>query len=96
MAWQLMPFFNFPHYKSMETLTCHSNQTKEPISIKHKFQSPSPRMPEMKFWLQRRCRLKVLTPDRRRRQRTTAYPISSPGSGEPKQKAHDKSNNRPF
>ena len=26
--------FNFPHYKSMETLSCHSNQTKEPIFIK--------------------------------------------------------------
>ena len=28
-AWQLMSFFNFPLYKSMGTLSCHSNQTKE-------------------------------------------------------------------
>ena len=30
-------------------------------------------------WIQRRYRLKVLTPDNRQ-QRTTAYPISSPGT----------------
>ena len=34
IAWQSMPFFNFPHYKSLENLSCHSNQTKELISIK--------------------------------------------------------------
>ena len=27
-------FFNFPHYKSMENLSCHGNQTKEIIFIK--------------------------------------------------------------
>ena len=33
------------------------------------------------LWLQRRCRLNVLTDtDRRRRRRTTAYPISFPGA----------------
>ena len=43
MAWQKMPFFNFPHYKSMGTLSCHSNQTKGQIFIKNtNFQSPSP------------------------------------------------------
>ena len=34
VTWQLMPFFNPPYYKSMETLRCHINQTKEPIFIK--------------------------------------------------------------
>ena len=54
----------------METLSCLSNQTKEQIFIKKNttFQSPSPRMLQMKFWaesahwLQKRCRLKGLTP----------------------------------
>ena len=39
-----MPFFNFPHDKSMETLSCYSNQTKEPIFLKNtNFQSLQPK-----------------------------------------------------
>ena len=30
-----MSFFNLPHYKSMETLSCHSKQTKELNLIKN-------------------------------------------------------------
>ena len=33
MDWQLMPFFNSTYYKSMETSSCHSNQTKALIFI---------------------------------------------------------------
>ena len=29
-----MPFFRLPHYKPIQTVSCHSNQTKEPIFIK--------------------------------------------------------------
>ena len=50
LTWQEMPFFQFPQYKSMENLSCHSNETKEPIFIKKiTFQSPSPRMLQTKF-----------------------------------------------
>ena len=34
MAWQQMPFFNFPHYKNMESPTFHSNQSKGLIVMK--------------------------------------------------------------
>ena len=86
----------------MEILSCHSNQTKEPIFIKkkkkkkkknHKLSIPQTKdatddtEAKSPQWLQRKCCLKVLTPDvdRRhttygRRRRTTAYPISSPGA----------------
>ena len=75
-----MPFFNFPHCKSIETLSCHSNQTKEPISIKTQTSIPQLKdaadeiWAQLAEWLQRRCRLQVLTDDDRRRQR------SSPGT----------------
>ena len=78
MAWQKMPFFNFPHYKSMGKLSCHSNQTKRAIFIKkHKLSIHHPKdatdeiWAKSAKWLQRRCRLKVLTNDDRRQTTTT-------------------------
>ena len=88
VAWQKMPVFNFLHYKSMETLSCHSNQTKKSIFIKKKkkkkkrkknFLSPQPKdatdeiLAQLTQWLQKRCRLKVLTDDRRQATTTTDH-----------------------
>ena len=53
MAWQEMPFFNFPHYKSMGNLSCHSNQTKEPdFHKKHKLSIPQPMDATDEIWAQ--------------------------------------------
>ena len=63
--------FHFSHYKSMETISCHSNQSFYPIGTKKKqyYFSPLPIdamceiLQESASWLQRRCRLKMLTTD---------------------------------
>ena len=63
--------FHFSHYKSMETISCHSNQSSYLIGTKKKqyYSFPLPIdalreiWQELASWLQRRCRLKVLTTD---------------------------------
>ena len=35
MTWQKLSTFHFSHYKSMETLSCHSNQSSYPTEIKN-------------------------------------------------------------
>ena len=63
--------FHFSHYKSMEIISCHSNQSFYPIGTKKKqyYLSPLPIdamceiLQESASWLQRRCRLKMLTTD---------------------------------
>ena len=65
--------FHFSHYKSMETISCHRNQSFYPIGTKNLFLSPLPIdamckiLQESASWLQRRCRLKMLTTDDWRR-----------------------------
>ena len=63
--------FHFSHYKSMETISCHSPY---PIGKKKQyylFPLPIDAMceiwQELASWLQRRCRLKMLTTDNDRR-----------------------------
>ena len=34
-----MPIFIFPHYKSMATISCHSNQSSYPIGTKKQYNS---------------------------------------------------------
>ena len=66
--------FHFSHYKSMETISCHSNQSFYPKQSfcpdkKQYYLSPLPIaamfeiLQESASWLQRRCRLKMLTTD---------------------------------
>ena len=64
--------FLFSHYKSMGTISCHSNQSSYPIGTKKKHNFPFP-LPidavceiskESASRLQRRCRLKMLTDGR--------------------------------
>ena len=58
--------FHFSHYKSMETLSCHSNQSSYPTEIKNiAFVEGNVLSKYAKFRLQRRCRLKMLTDGRR-------------------------------
>ena len=64
-----MPIFIFSHYKSMVTISCHSNQSSYPIGTKKQYYSfPLPIdaiyevWRESASWLQR-CRLKMLTTD---------------------------------
>ena len=63
----ILAVFNFPHYKPMETLSCHSNQTKEPIFSLSKLSIPKPKdatdknWAQLSQWFQRRCCLNVLT-----------------------------------
>ena len=80
--------FHFSHYKSMETISCHSNQSSYPIGTKNTIiRSPAPIDAICEIWkqsasrLQRRCRLKKLT-DRQTTdgQRMPTYTISSPMS----------------
>ena len=47
--WQSMPFVTFPYYKSMGNISCHSDNTKEPVFIKKNFQSPRPMKLQIKF-----------------------------------------------
>ena len=35
MTWQQIVNFHFSHYKSMETISCHSNQSSYPTEIKN-------------------------------------------------------------
>ena len=60
------------HYKSLETISCHSNQSSYPIGTKHKIirslclygvAALRELWQESALWLQRRCRLKMLTMD---------------------------------
>ena len=63
--------FFFSHYKSMGTISCHSNQSSYPIGIKTQLSFPLPIDAISEIWkesasrLQRRCRLKMLTDGRR-------------------------------
>ena len=66
--------FHFFHYKSRETISGHSNQSSYLIGAKgqyYLFPLPIDAMYEIwqesAAWLQRRCRLKMLTTDGRRR-----------------------------
>ena len=79
--------FLFSHYKSMGTISCHSNQISYPIGIKNNFSFPLPIDALCEIWkesasrLQRRCRLKMLTDGRRTDgRRIPLYTISSPMS----------------
>ena len=72
MTQQKLSISYFSYYKSMETISCHSNQSSYPTRIKkHNFLFPLPIdamcviWKESAFWFQRRCRLKMLTDDRR-------------------------------
>ena len=64
-----MPIFIVSHYMSMATISCHSNQSSYPIGTKQYYSFPLPIdamceiWPESASWLQRRCRLKMLTDD---------------------------------
>ena len=76
--------FHFSHYKSMETISCHSNQSSYPTGTKKHNYSFSQLIDAIcEIWkesalrLQRRSRLKMLTTDARR---MPAYTISSPMS----------------
>ena len=76
--------FHFSHYKSMATVSCHSNQSSYPIGTKNNsFLLPIDAICEIWWesasWLQRRCRLKMLTTTTDGR-RIPAYTISSPMS----------------
>ena len=79
---------HFFHYKSMETISCHSNQSSHPTRIKkHSFLFPLPVDALCVIWkrsasrLQRRCRLKMLTDGRTDDgRRMPVYTISSPMS----------------
>ena len=58
--------FHFSHYKSMGTISCHSNQSSYPTGIKkHNFSFPLPKDAMCVIWkesasrFQRRCRLKI-------------------------------------
>ena len=79
---------HFSHYKSVETISCHSNQSLYPIGTKNIIIcSPPPPAPSInaicEIWkqsasrLQRRCRLKKLTDGR---QWMPTYTICSPMS----------------
>ena len=66
--------FLFSHYKSMGTISCHSNQSSYPTGTKkHNYLFPLPIdaiyeiLEESAQWLQRRSRLKMLTTDDGRR-----------------------------
>ena len=82
--------FNFSHYKSVGTISCHSNQSSCPIGTKTQlFVPPAYRccmwnMKRIGFTAQRRCRLKKLTDNGRQTttdgQRMSTYTISSPMS----------------
>ena len=60
----------FPHYKSMGTISCHSNQSSYPIGIKNTTFRSLPIdaiceiLKESASQLQRRCSLKMLTDGR--------------------------------
>ena len=71
--------FHFSHYRSMVTVSCHSNQSSYPIGIKkHNYSFPRPIdaigeiWQESASWFQRRCCFKMLMTDRRR---MPTYPI---------------------
>ena len=78
--------FHFSHYKSMETISCHSNQSSYPTGTKNiTFRSPIPIAAICGIWkesasrLQRRCRLKMLTDGQRTdRRRMPVHTISTP------------------
>ena len=64
--------FHFSHYKSMGTISCHSNQSSlSDRNKKHNFSFPLPKDAMCVIWkesgsrFQRRCRLKMLTDDGR-------------------------------
>ena len=66
-----MANFHFSHYKSMGTISCHSDQRSYPTGIKkHNFSFPLPKDAMCVIWkesasrFQRRCRLKMLTDGR--------------------------------
>ena len=71
--------FHFSHYKSMETISCHSNQSSYPIGTKKKTQLFVPPIYRFYMWnmkesasrLQRRSLLKMLTDGGRTDGRTT-------------------------
>ena len=66
--------FHFSHYKSMETISCHSNQSFYPIGTKKQYYLSTLHidamceiLQESASWLQRKCHLKMLTTDDWRR-----------------------------
>ena len=79
---------SFSHYKSMGTISCHSNQSSYPTGTKKRnYSFPRPIDAICEIWkesasrLQRRCRLKMLTDGRTMDgRRIPLYTISSPMS----------------
>ena len=61
---------SFSHYKSMGTISCHSNQSSYPTGKKRNYSFPRPIDAICVIWeesalrFQRRCRLKMLTDGR--------------------------------
>ena len=56
-----MPFFNFPQFKSMETLSRHSNQTKEAnFHKKYKLPIPQPKDATDEIWAKNGPKFHVL------------------------------------
>ena len=87
--------FHFSHYKSMGTLSCHSNQSSFPTGIKkHKFLSPIPVdamcviWKKSASWLQMRCSLKMLTDAGRTPDACLYFKLTYVGSGEQIRNVH--------
>ena len=76
--------FHFSHYKSIETISCHSNQRSYPIGTKnHNYSLPPPIDAICEIWKESASEEKLFENDDGRmddRRRMPAYTISSPMS----------------